>query len=87
MLVGMDISSKEWNQAKFHQVHEANKWNKETLRWHGRANEHGMVVPKFYPQWLGFPILHGLNAFKVGFEYKPFSEVGTVEMEVSGVEE
>ena len=28
--------------------------------------------------------MHGLNAFEVWFEYKPFGEVGTVEMDRNG---
>ena len=41
-------------------------------------------MPKFCPQRLGFPTLHGLNAFEVWSEYKPFGEVGTVEMDING---
>ena len=52
MLVVMDMSREGWSQAKTHQVHNLNKWNKKALRWHGRAYGHGMVVPKFYPVWL-----------------------------------
>jgi len=74
---GEDISRQEWNQAKTHQVHEATSETRE-FRW-------GTVVPKnFCPQSLGFPILHGLNAFEVWLEYKPFGEVGTVEMDWNG---
>jgi len=28
--------------------------------------------------------LYGLNAFEVWFEYKPFGEVGTMEMDING---
>jgi len=52
-----------------------------SLGWHGRAYGHGMAVPKFCPRRLGFPILHGLNAFEVWLEYTPFGEVGTVEVD------
>ena len=60
------------------------------MGWHGRAGWHGVAVPLFCLARLGFVKVHGLNAFEVWFEYKPFGEVGTmewIEMEVNGVEE